>query len=209
MSAKAQAETRGAKPMKPKPRYQPGDKIGGRYQVHRALMGGMGEVYLCLDLETENHYALKTFQVRYFDNPNFLRAFMEEIAIWVSLEKHPNIVRCFGAKSLDNRLFMILQEVQGDPSIGVDLRSWIRHGAVETQHAFEITRWICMGLEYAEQKQPGIVHQTGRHLPRRKTTPESGPDPAQPKPDRSARSGVLCRAAGWPPGIELGSANAS
>jgi hypothetical protein len=34
--------------MKRQPRYQPGDKIGGRYQVHRALMGGMGEVYLCL-----------------------------------------------------------------------------------------------------------------------------------------------------------------
>lgn len=32
------------------PRYRPGDKIGGRYQVHKALMGGMGEVYLCLDL---------------------------------------------------------------------------------------------------------------------------------------------------------------
>jgi hypothetical protein len=35
-------------------RYQPGDKIGGRYQAHKALMGCMGEVYLCLDLE-ENY----------------------------------------------------------------------------------------------------------------------------------------------------------
>lgn len=35
--------------MKPQPRYQPGDKIGGRYQVHQALMGGMGKVYPCLD----------------------------------------------------------------------------------------------------------------------------------------------------------------
>lgn len=43
------------------PRYRKGDKIGGRYQVHQALMGGMGEVYLCLDLETIQPYALKTF----------------------------------------------------------------------------------------------------------------------------------------------------
>ena len=36
--------------MKPQPHYQRGDRIGGRYQIHQALMGGMGEVYLCLDL---------------------------------------------------------------------------------------------------------------------------------------------------------------
>ncbi len=39
--------------MKPQPRYKSGDKIGGCYQVHKALMGGMGEVYLCLDLENK------------------------------------------------------------------------------------------------------------------------------------------------------------
>ena len=37
--------------MRPQPHYQPGEKIGGRYQVHQVLMGGMGEVYLCLDLQ--------------------------------------------------------------------------------------------------------------------------------------------------------------
>ncbi len=39
--------------MKPQPRYKPGDKIGGQFLVHKALMGGMGEVYLCLDLENK------------------------------------------------------------------------------------------------------------------------------------------------------------
>ncbi len=32
--------------MNPQPRYKKGDKIGGRYLVHQALMGGMGEMYL-------------------------------------------------------------------------------------------------------------------------------------------------------------------
>lgn len=78
------------------PRYQPGDKIGGRYQVHQALMGGMGEVYLCLDLEETLPYALKTFQQRYQTGTQRLRqAFEKEVATWVALEKHPNIVRCF------------------------------------------------------------------------------------------------------------------
>ena len=42
-------------------RYKAGDKIGGRYQVHQVKMGGMGEVYLYLDLEEMHPYALKTF----------------------------------------------------------------------------------------------------------------------------------------------------
>jgi hypothetical protein len=50
--------------MSPKPHYKRGDKIGGRYLVHKALMGGMGEVYLCLDLEQSLPTALKTFQPR-------------------------------------------------------------------------------------------------------------------------------------------------
>jgi hypothetical protein len=50
--------------MSPKPRYNRGDEIGGRYLVHKALMGGMGEVYLCLDLKQFFPIALKTFQPR-------------------------------------------------------------------------------------------------------------------------------------------------
>jgi hypothetical protein len=77
--------------MKLQPRYQPGDKIGGRYQVHQALMGGTGEVYLCLDLETIQPFALKTFQQRFLGNPQQLRtAFEKEVSAWAALEKHPN-----------------------------------------------------------------------------------------------------------------------
>ena len=79
--------------MNAKPRYKPGDRIGGRYQVHQALMGGMGEVYLCLDLELNIPLALKTFQQRFLTNPKVCKAFENEVATWVALEKHPNIVR--------------------------------------------------------------------------------------------------------------------
>lgn len=49
--------------MKSEPRYKKGDKIGGCYQVYKALLGGMGKVYLCLDLEQNYLY---TFQQHYF-----------------------------------------------------------------------------------------------------------------------------------------------
>ena len=115
--------------MRPTPRYQPGDKIGGRYQVHQALMGGMGEVYLCLDLEEMYPYALKTFQQRYQTNAQRLRvAFEREVATWVALEKHPNIVRCFYMDTLDNQPFMVLEWIAGEPGRGTDLQGWLRRG---------------------------------------------------------------------------------
>jgi serine/threonine protein kinase len=145
--------------MKPQPRYQPGDKIGGRYQVHQALMGGMGEVYLCLDLETIHPCALKTFQQRYQTNPKLRKAFENEVATWVALEKHPNIVRCYVMDILDNQPFMFLEWIAGDESRGSDLRGWLRRGPLDLQLALDFTIDICRGLVHAQDKQPGIVHR--------------------------------------------------
>lgn len=145
--------------MKPQPRYQPGDRIGGRYQVHQALMGGMGEVYLCLDLETIHPYALKTFQQRYQTGTQRLhQAFEKEVATWVALEKHPNIVRCFYMDTLDNQPFMVLEWIAGEEGKETDLRGWLRRGPLDLRLALDITIDICRGLIHAQEKQPGLVH---------------------------------------------------
>jgi tetratricopeptide (TPR) repeat protein len=149
--------------MNPQLRYQPGDKIGGRYQVHQALMGGMGEVYLCLDLETIQPFALKTFQQRYQTNAQRLRrAFEKEVSTWVALEKHPNIVRCFYMKPLDNQPFMILEWIAGEPGRGPDLRGWLRRGPLDLRFALDFAIDICRGLIHAQEKQPGLVHRDSK-----------------------------------------------
>jgi serine/threonine protein kinase/regulator of sirC expression with transglutaminase-like and TPR domain len=146
--------------MKPKPRYQPGDHIGGRYQVHKALMGGMGEVYLCLDLEEMVPFALKTFQQRYLEQSQAQRqTFEREVLTWVALEKHPNIVRCFSMLMLENRPFMVLEWIFGEEGKGTDLRDRLRHGPLELRPALDFAVDICRGLVYAQEKQPGIVHR--------------------------------------------------
>jgi len=146
--------------VKPRPRYQPGDKIDGRYQVHQVLMGGMGEVYLCLDLEDNYPYALKTFQQRYLNDTQRLRqAFQREVAIWIALEKHPNIVRCHWMQPLDNQPFMALEWITGEEDKGTDLRSWLRHSTLSLQQALDFTIDICRGLIHAQEKQPGLVHR--------------------------------------------------
>jgi serine/threonine protein kinase len=145
--------------MKPQPRYKPGDKIGGRYLVREALMGGMGEVYLCLDLEIDQPYALKTFQARYLTNPKLRENFNHEVATWVALEKHQNIVRCYYLDTLDSLPFMRLELVIGDSNKGTDLRGWLKNGPIETRQAIEFIIDICQGLSHANNKQPGIVHR--------------------------------------------------
>lgn len=80
------------------PRYNKGQHIGGRYRVHQALMGGMGEVYLCLDEEENYPYALKTFQG---SDLRMRQLFEQEVANWIALEKHPNIVRLFYMQTLE------------------------------------------------------------------------------------------------------------
>jgi eukaryotic-like serine/threonine-protein kinase len=146
--------------IKVKPRYKQGDRIGGRYLVHQALMGGMGEVYLCLDLEQMYPYALKTFQQRHLEQAFGLRrAFEQEVLAWVALEKHPNIVRCFYMDTLDNQPFMVLEWIAGEQGKGADLRGWLRHGPLELKTVLDFAIDICRGLVHAQDKQPGIVHR--------------------------------------------------
>src|SRR5690606_21457407 len=122
-----------------------------------ALMGGMGEVYLCLDLKTIQPYALKTFQQRHMtSSAKFSQAFENEVATWVALEKHPNIVRCFYLKVLDARPFMFLEWIAGDESQSkADLRTWLKRGPLDLRLALDFSLDICRGLQYAQQKQPG------------------------------------------------------
>lgn len=138
--------------------YRPGETIGGIYEVHQCLTGGMGEVYLCLDRETHEPYALKTFPSRARLNPDARRAFEREITTWIALENHPNIVRCFSMNIFDGQPFMILEWVSCDEIRGNDLRSWIEAGPLDLRTALEIAVDILRGLAHAGRKQPGLVH---------------------------------------------------
>jgi serine/threonine protein kinase len=140
-------------------RYRKGDKIGGRYLVHQALSGGMGEVYLCLDLQENFPCALKTFQARYLSSPKAREYFDREAAIWVALEKHANIVRCFYMDRVDNTSYLFLEWIAGIDGDGTDLRDWLdRRGPLDSRRALEFTMDVCRALVHAHRKVPGFVH---------------------------------------------------
>ena len=138
--------------------YQSGDLIGGVYEVHQCLTGGMGNVYLCLDRAQHEPYALKTLHSRACMNQDLRKTFEREITTWIALENHPNIVRCFSMNVFDGRPFMILEWVSCDEQRGSDLRSWVESGPLDLRTALEVVIDIARGLAHAQEKQPGIVH---------------------------------------------------
>jgi len=119
-------------------------------------MGGMGEVYLCLDEQDKLPFALKTFQGT---SPALRGLFESEVKTWVDLGKHPNIVRCHWMQVFDNTPFMGLEWVAGNESRGTDLRGWLRHGALDLKQALKFAIDIVRGLVYAGEKSKGIVHR--------------------------------------------------
>ncbi len=148
--------------MQPEFRYKPGEILNGKYLVHDARMGGMSEVYLCLDLRNEQPYALKTLKQAYTSGLGIAglgTLFRNELTTWLALEKHPNIVRCFELEFLDDLPFMRLEWIMGDDTRGNDLRSWISFGSLDLQRSLQFTLDICNGLMFANDKQPGFVHR--------------------------------------------------
>ncbi len=141
------------------PRYREGDKIAGRYLVHEARVGGVGELYLCLDLRENLPFALKTLKARYLTTPKVREYFEYEAATWVKLEKHPNVVRCFYLDKLDSVPFLFLEWVLGTEGVGTDLRDWlVRRGPLEPRRALEFTLDVCRALDHAGRKVAGFVH---------------------------------------------------
>jgi len=112
--------------------YPPGARIAGRYLVSgHPLMGGMGLVYLCLDLEDQRPVALKTFRPELLPNRSARDRFLREGTHWVDLGAHPHIVRCYQVVRIGDgtEVFLALELVAKEQGrADASLRSWLHPG---------------------------------------------------------------------------------
>jgi tetratricopeptide (TPR) repeat protein len=141
--------------------YQPGDVIGPGYHVQKVKKGGMGEVYLCYSKMGDQLLpsALKTFQSQFAFDPDIRKEFEHELATWVALGDHPNIVQCSGIVEDPSRPFMDLYWVQPGKGKGFDLQEWLDDGPLDLRTALAFLIGVCDGMIHANQKIPGIVHR--------------------------------------------------
>ncbi len=140
--------------------YKIGDRIGGRYEIHRILGGeeghggvksGMGIVYVCYDHEAKSVLALKTFQDQFLSNKKTRDSFKKEALAWTNLERHPYIVRALLVDKLDYRLFVACEFIAPDGQGRNTLTHYLK-SRISLKQALSWSIQFCYGMEHARSK---------------------------------------------------------
>jgi serine/threonine protein kinase len=127
--------------------YQPGDRIGDRYEVGEVHRGGMGLVYIVRDRapgRLARTLALKTLRNEFLRDPTRSARFTTECHLWIRLAPHPNLVRALALEQFDGHPFVVLEFVDGG-----DLNRWIGTPALDPPRALRFGIQFCLGMEQA------------------------------------------------------------
>jgi serine/threonine protein kinase len=133
--------------------FQPGQAVGGRYQVVSLLgRGGMGVVYRVNQIFLSKEFALKTIDKR-FMSAIVIRRFQQEARTAFALD-HPNIITVNDFGVLDDLTpFLVMELIKGE-TLGERLK---RAGRLTVEEAIPIFVQVCFGLAHAHEH--GIVHR--------------------------------------------------
>lgn len=132
--------------------YQPGDVIGGKYEIGRLVgKGGFGLIYAAYNRQTREGVALKTFRDEFLVDAHAREMFQKEALLWVNLEAHPFILAARWVQECAGRLFVEMDYVAPDGQGRVSLQD---HLATCSLHLpWELTvEWaneFCLGMEHA------------------------------------------------------------
>jgi len=164
--SRRQSDTYDDAPQQGYEKATPDTWINNRYEVvGPPLMGGMGVVYICNDLQEDRPVALKAIRPQYSLDRDARDRFLREAAAWVDLGAHPNIVRCFSVENAyaDGKpmVYLVLELIakeQGYPD--ASLRSWLTPGCpLPLATALLFVLQIARGMRYAVNAIPGFVHR--------------------------------------------------
>jgi serine/threonine protein kinase len=141
--------------------YPPGTRIGQYAIAGRPLMGGMGIVYVCNDLEADRPVALKTFKPEYLPDRAARDRFLREGTAWVDLGRHPHIVRCYEVLHTDPEVYLVLELVAKEQGRDdASLRAWLTPGRpLPAEQALLFGLQIVRGMAHATAALPGFVHR--------------------------------------------------
>jgi len=146
----------GPGPVRPQtstPELQPGDVLGGRYEILQLLgEGGMGAVYKAMDRELNRPVALKLIRPQLAANPSILARFKQELLLAHQVT-HRNVIRIYDLGDADGVKFISMEFVEGE-----DLRALIQQRKkFPPEEAVEITEQICRALEATHNV--GVIHR--------------------------------------------------
>ncbi len=125
--------------------------FGGRYRQVRLLgTGGMGEVWLALDVELgERPVAVKRMHSRMLADAEGVARFQREMRLAARMQ-HPNIMTVFTTGTDNGVPFMVMEYLQGQ-DLGKAPRAW------SAADVARVGRETCAALDYAHGM--GVVHR--------------------------------------------------
>ncbi len=128
----------------------PGTKIGRYAILERVGAGGMGVVYSAYDPELDRRVAIKLLAPDVIGEESRLRLLREARAM--ARLSHPNVVPVYDAGTVDGRVFVAMEFVQG-----VTLREWLEDETRAWTEVLETMRRAALGLHTAHEA--GLVHR--------------------------------------------------
>jgi len=145
--------SRYTRPVAPSPMLNPGDVLGGRYEILQLLgEGGMGAVYKAQDRELDRPVALKLIRPEMASSPSILARFKQELLLSRQVT-HKNVIRIYDLGDADGVKFITMEFVEGR-----DLRSLIQEKKkFSPEEAVEIMQQVCQALEAAHNV--GVIHR--------------------------------------------------
>lgn len=138
---------------------QSAGNISGRQILHYRLTehlgeGGMGVVYKAFDNQLNRNVAIKCLSPDNESEPGVLEALKREAQIAASLN-HPNITTVFTVEHVEERLYIIMEYIEGRLLSGL-LAEYSESNLMPLEQILNITEQILKGLCAAHQR--GIVH---------------------------------------------------
>ncbi len=125
------------------------------YRIDRMLgEGGMGEVYLAVDENTDRRVAIKVVAPELMRDQGVRRRFLEEARVMASLE-HPHIVTLLAFFEEGGRFFLVMQFVDGE-----SLEERIeREGPLSFEEAARIHEAVRSALDYGHGRPQPVIHR--------------------------------------------------
>ncbi len=132
---------------------QPGEIVGGRYQLERPIgAGGMAKVWLAHDRLLDRQVAVKILAERYASDPDFIERFRREASAAAGLS-HPNIVTVYDRGEADGSYYIVMEHLPG-PDLKVIVR---QRGALAPRQAVDAALQVLAALSAAHRRN--IIHR--------------------------------------------------
>ena len=127
-------------------------QIPGYRILQRLGVGGMGEVYLADDVNAGKEVAIKILSPQFAKSHSFIDRFVREADLQTNLI-HPNILRLYELKHVQELYFMVMEYVEG-ASVYQMIKA---KGKIHEQDALNIFNQMLDAIGYLHSK--GILHR--------------------------------------------------